>query len=81
MKGCVEMLKNLKRLMEIHGISTKTLAELSGVSLRSIQAYLKGDFSPSIDAAIKIADALDVTLDLLCDRDSSGLIDSFSDLD
>jgi len=67
--------------MEIHGISTKTLAELSGVSLRSIQAYLKGDFSPSIDAAIKIADALDVTLDLLCDRDSSGLIDSFSDLD
>ena len=47
------------------GWSQTELADNSGVSRVMIGKYERGDASPSIEAAKKIADALDVSLDYL----------------
>ena len=48
-----------------HGLSVPQLVELSGLSRRTIQEVEKRD-TCSVSTAIKLADALDVTLDELC---------------
>ena len=56
---------NLKKIRLERGLSVPQLVELSGLSRRTIQAVEKRDTS-SISTAIKLADALGVTLDELC---------------
>ena len=48
---------------EAKGWNHSELAEKSGVSRVMIGKYERGEAVPSIDAAKKIADALDVSLD------------------
>ena len=56
---------NLKEIRLSKGISVPKLVELSGVPRRTIQDIeKKGDCR--VSTAIKLADALDVTLDELC---------------
>ena len=56
---------NLKEIRLSEGISVPKLVELSGVPRRTIQDIEKnGDCR--VSTAIKLADALDVTLDELC---------------
>ena len=56
---------NLKEIRLSKGISVPKLVELSGVPRRTIQDIEKnGDCR--LSTAIKLADALDVTLDELC---------------
>lgn len=56
---------NLKEIRLSKGISVPNLVELSGVPRRTIQDIEKnGDCR--VSTAIKLADALDVTLDELC---------------
>ena len=56
---------NLKEIRLLKGISVPKLVELSGVPRRTIQDIEKnGDCR--VSTAIKLADALDVTLDELC---------------
>lgn len=56
---------NLKEIRLSKGISVPQLVELSGVPRRTIQDIEKnGDCR--VSTAIKLADALDVTLDELC---------------
>lgn len=56
---------NLKEIRLSKGISVPMLVELSGVPRRTIQDIEKnGDCR--VSTAIKLADALDVTLDELC---------------
>lgn len=56
---------NLKQIRLSKGISVPKLVELSGVPRRTIQDIEKnGDCR--VSTAIKLADALDVTLDELC---------------
>jgi predicted transcriptional regulator len=56
---------NLKKIRLEHGLSVPQLVELSGLSRRTIQEVEKRD-TCSVSTAIKLADALDVTLDELC---------------
>ena len=56
---------NLKEIRLSKGISVPKLVELSGVPRRTIQDIEKnGDCR--VSTAIKLADAIDVTLDELC---------------
>lgn len=57
--------KTIARLREEKGLSQTELADKSGVSRVMIGKYERGDAVPSIEAAKKIADALDVSLDYL----------------
>lgn len=56
---------NLKQIRLEHGLSVPQLVKLSGLSRRTIQEVEKRD-TCSVTTAIKLADALGVTLDELC---------------
>ena len=56
---------NLKEIRLSKGLSVPQLVELSGVPRRTIQAIEKND-DCRVSTAIKLADALGVTLDELC---------------
>ena len=55
----------LKEIRAERGLSVPQLVELSGISRRTIQDLEKRD-DGRISTAIKLADALEVTLDELC---------------
>lgn len=57
--------KIIAALRDKKGLSQTELAEKSGVSRVMIGKYERGEAMPSIDAAKKIADALEVSLDYL----------------
>ena len=56
---------NLKKIRMEKGLSVPKLVELSGVSRRTIQD-LESRNDGRVSTMIKLADALDVTLDELC---------------
>ena len=56
---------NLKKIRIEQGLSVPALVELSGVPRRTIQDIEKND-TCKVETAIKLADALEVTLDELC---------------
>jgi len=68
---------NLKTLRELKGISRKDLAEMTGISFRSIQDYEQGHkeiSSAKADTILKMAGALGCTMeDLISDYDLSSL--------
>ena len=58
--------ENLKVELAYKDILVKELAALSGVNRRTIDNYLRGDnCMPSVDAAVRIAGALGVTVEYL----------------
>jgi len=57
------------------GWNQSELADKSGVSRVMIGKYERGEAVPSIDAAKKIADALEVTLDFLVGEASNARLD------
>jgi len=58
--------ENLKSELTYKGILVKELAALSGISRRTIDNYLReGGSMPLADAAVRIAEALDVTVEYL----------------
>jgi transcriptional regulator with XRE-family HTH domain len=64
----VEFSDRLKELRNKHGLSTRDIAGLLGVSIRNIQHYETGRHKPNIDAIIKLADYFGVTVDYLIGR-------------
>lgn len=68
---------NLKTLRELKGISRKELADMTGISFRSIQDYEQGHkelSSAKADTILKMAGALGCTMeDLISDFDLSSL--------
>lgn len=56
---------NLKTIRNINGLSIRALSELAGVPQRTIEDIERFNRC-KVDTAIKLADALDVTLDELC---------------
>ena len=58
-------LSKLKKVREDKGLTQKLLAEVSGVSLRSIQKYESGErdiTKAEVATVIKLADALEVNV-------------------
>lgn len=53
----------------VRGLSQTELAERVGVRSASISGYESGKASPSVDVLIKLAKALNVSLDYLCSID------------
>jgi transcriptional regulator with XRE-family HTH domain len=55
--------KSFKRLREAAGLSQAQLARKCGVPVGSYQQWEQGRRTPLLDAAVRIAEALDVSLD------------------
>ena len=61
---------NLREAIGYCGIEQKELAHRAGISLRSLESYLRENSSmPSADKAVKIAQVLDVTVEYLVNGD------------
>ena len=58
----------LKQLRQDRGLSQAELAKLSGVPKGTLLQWEYGKRTPKLDAAVKLADALEVTLDELAGR-------------
>lgn len=52
-----------KRLREAAGLSQSQLARAAGVPVTSLQQWEQGRRTPLLDAAARVAEALDVSLD------------------
>ena len=57
--------ERLKKLRDEKGLTQVQLSELTGISARMIQKYESGNARPRLDAAEKLAKALNVTTDQL----------------
>jgi transcriptional regulator with XRE-family HTH domain len=63
---------NLREAIDYCGIEQKELAHKAGISLPSLESYLRENSSiPSADKAVKIAQALGVTVEYLVNGDNS----------
>lgn len=63
---------NLKKIRNEKGLSMRALSELSNVPQRTIEDIERFNRC-KVDTAIKLADALEVTLDELCrDKEKEG---------
>ncbi|WP_282923969.1 helix-turn-helix domain-containing protein [Mediterraneibacter massiliensis] len=55
----------------LRGLYQRQMAELANISVRAYQLYEQGKTEPNIDALIKFADALNVSIDYLVGRTSN----------
>lgn len=61
---------NLKQIRIEKGLTVQQLADLAGLPKRTVEEVMRRD-TCSVNTAIKLADALGVTLDELC-REKAG---------
>lgn len=59
--------KNLEIERKKQHITQEKLAELASVSVQTISGYEQGTKSPNLKTVVKIANALNLSLDYLCD--------------
>ena len=59
------MLESMRSIRKSKGMTMKELGELVGVAEVTVSFYETGKREPSLDVLCKIADALDVSLDML----------------
>ena len=60
--------KNMRRVRKAKEISQDELARLTGIGRTSIAAYETGVNEPNISQAMKIAQALNVSMNNLCEE-------------
>ena len=72
------MVKNLKKLRKLFGVSQQQLADVIGVSKQSINKYENHKIEPDIHTLIKFADYFETSVDYLigrsaCEKDQCDL--------
>ncbi|MBQ6983076.1 MAG: helix-turn-helix transcriptional regulator [Synergistaceae bacterium] len=69
------MLKGLRWIRERRGLTLQQIEDLTGISFNTISRYERGVISPNIDTALKIAQALGVTVDELLNGSANQELD------
>lgn len=69
----MELQENIKKLRKKRGWSQAELAEKVGTHLTHINRLEKGKYNPSLDILLKLADAFEVSLDVLVHDDNDNL--------
>jgi len=59
-----ELIETLKKRRKLLGVTQVHLAELSGVSLRTLKALESGKSNPTFETLTKLAEVLDMELNL-----------------
>lgn len=65
----MEFKEQLSRIRKDRGYNQEQLAEKVGVSRQAVSKWETGDAQPALSQLIALADALDVSLDILCCRE------------
>lgn len=73
--------KRLNQTLQKQNITQKQLSELTGITEQSISRYVNGSRTPGTPELIKIADALDVSIDYLLGRINITVEDIVTQLD
>lgn len=60
--------KPLKNIRELQGLTRCELSKISGISESTIKNIEYGKSNPSYDTLVLLADALEIPLDILCNR-------------
>jgi transcriptional regulator with XRE-family HTH domain len=63
---------NLKQLRELRGLTQAEVGARAGIAAASVSHFETGQRLPSLDSLVKLADALEVSLDALLGRASIG---------
>lgn len=58
-------MKGLRQIRERRGLTLQQMEEITGIALNTISRYERGVISPNAETAVKIAQALGVTVDEL----------------
>lgn len=67
-----EFSKNLSRERKARGLSQEELAARLGVSRQAVSKWETGEAAPDLSKLLALRDALDLPLDTLCGRETSG---------
>lgn len=62
--------ERLQKLRERRGMNRKALSEVCGLSKNVVARYERGERTPDIEDAAKLADFFGVSLDYLCGREN-----------
>ena len=54
---------NLKYYMETQGISFRTLSDHTGISIPTLERYVRGDIVPNLERCMDISDCLNIKID------------------
>ncbi|MEI3306945.1 MAG: helix-turn-helix transcriptional regulator [Dysosmobacter sp.] len=68
----MEFSKNLSRERKARGLSQEELAARLGVSRQAVSKWETGEAAPDLSKLLALADALELPLDTLCGRETSG---------
>lgn len=61
------MIEKIKLLMTVYNMNQTNLAEKLGLTKSVMSKYMNGSRKPSLDFAIKVKEAFNVSLDWLCE--------------
>lgn len=76
-----EFAERLQELQKQRGLTQKAMAEMIGIMPASLSAYMKGTKTPALDIAVKIANALGVSIGWLCgELQGSSTLTTYEDL-
>ena len=63
--------EKIAKLMKDNGLNQKQLAEKASITEASLSKYLSGDRTPRIDVVVKLAKALNTSVNYLLDNESA----------
>lgn len=64
-------MQELRRLRQERGLYQRELAQMVGIGRTGIGMLETGDYNPSLPLLIRLADALEVSLDTLVNRNAN----------
>ena len=64
----IELSQTLKNLRELRGLTQAELGTRAGMAAASVSHFETGQRQPSLDSLVKLADALEVSIDTLLGR-------------
>ena len=73
-------LENLRKLRKEKGLTQEKFAKLLNVSTTTYINWEQGDFQPSIEILIKLADYFNTTIDFLVGREETGFTPEEKDI-
>lgn len=63
-----EFQENMRQIRELRGMTQAEMGKRAGIAAASISHFETGQRSPSLETLVKLADALEVTVDTLLGR-------------
>ncbi len=71
-EGTAALAPNLKSIREVRGLTQAELGARAGLAAAAVSHFETGNRTPSVDSLVKLAEALEVSVDVLLGRAHMG---------